>query len=512
MKDFQDMEPCILVIFGATGDLTQRKLYPALVNLARQELLPKPFVTVAVGRREKTDEEVRAEAKTAAGLAKHPSAKDRHTASFINNLHYFRMDFDKPFGYQKLRTYLNGLDEIYGTKGNRVFFLAVAPHYFGVIAHELHHHGMSKGNHGTWQRVVVEKPFGNDLISARRLNQELTEAFGERCIYRIDHYLGKEMLQNIMVVRFANTLFEPLWNSRYIEEVQITISEDVGVETRGGYYETAGALRDMVQNHMLQLLTLIAMEPPVALDADSVRDEKVKVLRSLRPLRPEDVGRQTIKGQYSSGHLNGRPVVGYREEDRVHPDSEVETYVALELYIDNFRWSGVPFYLRTGKRLPIRSAEIVIRFREQPGVLYFGKQPNSLGPNLLVVKIQPEEGIYLQFNAREPGTRSSITPVRMDYCQSCILGFNSPEAYERLLTDCIRGDSTLFTRWDEVEYAWSFVDNISLAWEQIGQQTELYPAGSWGPESADRMLSNNGHSWLFPFQCLLTERPVLERV
>ncbi|NMB23940.1 MAG: glucose-6-phosphate dehydrogenase [Firmicutes bacterium] len=503
------MEPCVLVIFGATGDLTQRKLYPALMNLAAQGLLPRQFATVAVGRREKTDAIVRGEAKVAGNIMEGELRPKSGVTAFLRRLHYFQMDFDDAAAYQDLKAFLARLDEVHGTRGNRVFFLAVAPEYFGTIAHDLHRHGMAT-NTGAWQRVVVEKPFGSDLASARKLNADLTDAFGEQRIYRIDHYLGKEMLQNLMVIRFANTLFEPLWNSRYIEEVQITVSETVGVETRGGYYESVGALRDMMQNHMLQLLTLIAMEPPVALDADSVRDEKVKVLRSLRPLTLDDVARQTVKGQYGPGSLNGASVVGYRDEGRVSPDSNTDTYVAVELYIDNFRWSGVPFYLRTGKRLPVRSGEVVIRFREQPGVLYFGQKHNILGPNLLVIKIQPEEGIYLQFNARQPGTQSTITPVKMDYCQNCLQGLNSPEAYERLLADCIRGDSTLFTRWDEVEYAWSFIDRISLAWDQLGREVELYPAGSWGPVSADALLNRNGHRWLLPFQCLLSERPVLE--
>ncbi|NLJ85306.1 MAG: glucose-6-phosphate dehydrogenase [Firmicutes bacterium] len=501
-----DLEPCILVIFGATGDLTQRKLYPALANLATKGFLPDRFAVVAVGRRSKTDSIVREEARHAAGFSANTvdiKARDR----FLKRLHYFQMDFDNREAYQGLRAFLAQLDDAYQTQGNRIFFLAVAPQYFGTIAKDLHFHGMAT-NVGAWQRVVVEKPFGNDLTSARQLNTQLTKTFGEQRVYRIDHYLGKEMLQNLMVVRFANTLFEPLWNSRYIEEVQITVSETVGVGSRGPYYEAAGALRDMVQNHMLQLLTLIAMEPPVALDADSVRDEKVKVLRSLRPLTKAAVTEQVVRGQYGPGSIDGETVLGYRQEERVDPASNTDTYVALELYIDNFRWSGVPFYLRTGKRLPVRSAEIVIRFREQPGVLYFAQKHNTLGPNLLVIKIQPEEGIFLQFNARKPGTQHTITPVTMDYCQNCLEGLDSPEAYERLLADVMRGDSTLFTRWDEVEYAWDFVDKISHVWEEMETEIDIYSAGSWGPRAAERLLARNGHRWLLPFQCLLSDRPI----
>ena len=504
-------EPCILVIFGATGDLTQRKLYPALINLAAQGRLPEHFAVVAVGRREKTDALVREEAKRAAAAAGAAPAVIAEAEGLLKRLHYFQMDFDVEAAYPSLRSRLAGLDAEYNTQGNRIYFLAVAPQYFGSIADYLYRQGMT-ANQGAWQRVVVEKPFGRNLPSARQLNARLTQAFGERRVYRIDHYLGKEMLQNLMVIRFANTLFEPLWNGRFIEEVQISINETVGVGSRGGYYDGAGALRDMVQNHMLQLLTLTAMEPPVDLDADSIRDEKVKVLRSLRPLEAADLATSVIRGQYGPGIIDGKPVVGYREEERVDPNSNTETYVALKLHIDNFRWSGVPFYLRTGKRLPVRSSEIVIRFREQPGVLYFGKGYSELGPNLLVIKIQPEEGVFLQFNARQPGTQGTIVPVRMDYCQNCGTGLDSPEAYERLLADVMRGDSTLFTRWDEVEYAWDFVDQIAGYWEQAGTPVEIYPAGSWGPEGADRLLARNGHRWILPFQCLLTDRPGFEGI
>ncbi|NLJ67845.1 MAG: glucose-6-phosphate dehydrogenase [Firmicutes bacterium] len=499
-------EPCLMVIFGATGDLTQRKLYPALVKLAAEGRLPEHFAVVAVGRREKTDIQVRKEASRAAAAAGAGPATIAGAEGLLQHIHYFQMDFDEEASYPRLRQRLAELDEVYNTRGNRIYFLAVAPQYFGPIADLLYQHGMTY-QQGTWQRVVVEKPFGQDLASARQLNERLTRAFGERRVFRIDHYLGKEMLQNLMVIRFANTLFEPLWNGRFIEEVQISINETVGVEGRGGYYDGSGALRDMVQNHMLQLLTLTAMEPPVDLDADSIRDEKVKVLRSLRPIAPANLEASVVRGQYGPGTLDGKPAAGYRQEERVDPGSNTETYVALKLHIDNFRWSGVPFYLRTGKRLPVRSAEIVVRFREQPGVLYFGRTSSELGPNLLVVRIQPEEGVFLQFNARQPGSQGTIVPVRMDYCQNCGTGLNSPEAYERLLADVMRGDSTLFTRWDEVEYAWEFVDQIAGLWEQADTPVELYPAGSWGPPGADRLLAQSGHRWILPFQCLLTERP-----
>jgi glucose-6-phosphate 1-dehydrogenase len=503
-----ELEPCILVIFGATGDLTRRKLYPALASLASEERLPQSFAVVAVGRRDKTSEVVREEAKSAAMAQGMTRESDSLVDALLGRLHYLQMDFDDAGAYPRLSSFLTELDDMYGTRGNRIFFLAVAPQYFGTIAGHLHRQGMAENNiMRTWQRVVVEKPFGRDLASARELNQGLTEAFGEKRVYRIDHYLGKEMLQNLMVIRFANTLFEPLWNSRYIQQVQISVSETVGVEGRGTYYEAAGALRDMVQNHMLQLLTLTAMEPPVALDADSIRDEKVKVLRSLRRIDQRNFTNRVVRGQYGPGIVDGRPVVGYRDEMRVNLNSNTETFVALKLHIDNFRWSGVPFYLRTGKRLPVRSAEITIRFREQPGVLYFGQKHHALGPNLLVIRIQPEEGVFLQLNAKQPGTQDTIVPVKMDYCQNCRAGLNSPEAYERLLADVMRGDSTLFTRWDEVEYAWNFVDEIALLWKEADTPVESYPAGSWGPVAADRLLAQEGHRWLLPLRCLLSERP-----
>ena len=388
--------------------------------------------------------------------------------------------------------HLAQLDDAYQTQGNRIFFLAVAPQYFGTIAGSAFH-GMAT-NVGAWQRWLWRNPW-YDLTSARQLNTQLA-AFGEQRVYGLTIIWARKCFR-ISWWFLPNTLFEPPVNSD--TEVQITVSETVGVGSRGPYYEAAGALRDMVQNHMLQLLTLIAMEPPVALDADSVRDEKVKVLRSLRPLTKAAVTEQVVRGQYGPGSIDGETVLGYRQEERVDPASNTDTYVALELYIDNFRWSGVPFYLRTGKRLPVRSAEIVIRFREQPGVLYFAQKHNTLGPNLLVIKIQPEEGIFLQFNARKPGTQHTITPVTMDYCQNCLEGLDSPEAYERLLADVMRGDSTLFTRWDEVEYAWDFVDKISHVWEEMETEIDIYSAGSWGPRAAERLLARNGHRWLLPF-------------
>ncbi|NLJ73395.1 MAG: glucose-6-phosphate dehydrogenase [Firmicutes bacterium] len=481
------VQPCVLVIFGATGDLTQRKLYPALYNLWREELLPSHFAVVSIGRRDKTTAEVREDIIEA---IRNFSRNDDHAfidmKPFLELFTYYKLDFNDSLGYGPLKEYLAQIDRTHHTQGNRVYFLAVAPQYFALIADELHAQGMAE-NTGSWQRVVIEKPFGQDLASAIQLNRGVRETFREENIFRIDHYLGKEMAQNIMVIRFANTLFEPLWNNRYVDHVQISLCETVGVEGRGPYYEKAGALRDMIQNHVLQLLALIAMEPPVSLDTESVRDEKVKILRSLK-VKPQDV----VRGQYGPDK-HGR-CRGYREEDRVSPNSNTDTFVALKATIDNFRWAGVPFYLRTGKRLPQKYSEIVISFKKLPGVLYFKER--DLASNLLVIRVNPDEGVYLQFNAKQPGTQSTILPVSMDFCQNCAEGFNSPEAYERLLYDVMRGDSTLFTRWDEVEYSWRFVDQIAEWWENSHEPIPIYPAGSWGPKESAELLKRDGRDWL----------------
>lgn len=480
-------QPFILVIFGATGDLTRRKLYPALYNLWREHYLPDDFAVVSIGRREiplaQLHDDITGAVQEFSRTSNH---KRDELEGFLQRFSYYQLEFHDSQGYGGLENYLGALDGLWQTKGNRVYFLAVAPEYFSIIADELHDHGMA-ANQDAWQRLVVEKPFGQNLESAITLNRDVRKTFPEENIYRIDHYLGKEMAQNIMVVRFANTLFEPLWNNRYIDHIQISLAETVGVEGRGPYYEQVGALRDMVQNHVLQLLSLIAMEPPVSLDTESVRDEKVKVLRSLK-VREEDV----VRGQY--GPDRGGKKLGYRQEGRVSPDSETETFAALKVTIDNFRWAGVPFYLRTGKRLPQKYSEIVISFKKLPGVLYFEKE--DLGSNVLVIRLQPDEGIYLQFNAKKPGTQSLIQPVSMDFCQNCQNGFNSPEAYERLLFDVCRGDSTLFTRWDEVEHSWRFVDRIAKWWEQGGNSIPLYASNTWGPVAASELLKKDGRDWL----------------
>jgi glucose-6-phosphate 1-dehydrogenase len=476
-----------LVVFGATGDLTQRKLYPALYNLWREKLLPDRFGVVSIGRRDKNPEQLRADIIGSIeqfSRTPHPNGEDLE--AFLQMFSYYRLDFNDLDGYGPLKAYLGEKDKLYGTSGNRVYFLAVSPEYFALIARQLHVHGMASQK-GSWQRVVVEKPFGQNLSTAIQLNNEVRRTFQERNIFRIDHYLGKEMAQNIMVIRFANTLFEPLWNGRYIDHIQISLAETVGVEGRGPYYEQAGALRDMVQNHMLQLLALIAMEPPVALDTESIRDEKVKVLRSLK-VAPTDV----VRGQYGADPAG--KLKAYRQEDRVARDSRVETFVALKATIDNFRWAGVPFYLRTGKRLMRKYSEIVIQFKKLPGVLYF--EDRRLDSNILVIRVHPDEGVYLQFNAKQLGTNSLIVPVSMDFCHNCADGLNSPEAYERLLFDVMRGDSTLFTRWDEVEYSWRFVDQIANWWHG-DPRIPIYPSGFWGPSESDLLLARDGRRWLY---------------
>jgi len=485
---------CIFVIFGATGDLAQRKLFPAVYNLYLDGTLPEEFAVVAIGRRGKTTEELR---KELAGYIRDfsrqgmtdPEKWDR----FLRFIYYWKLDFTDHRGYHDLKVYLDSLDRVHGTAGNRIFYLAVAPEYFLPIAHHLYLARMVS-NRRNWQRVVIEKPFGSDLPSARSLNEGLTQVFEEQNIYRIDHYLGKEMMQNLMVIRFANSLFEPIWNSKYIDHVQINSSETLGVMNRGNYYDKSGALRDMVQNHMLQLLTLTAMEPPYSLDPEAIRDEKVKVLRTLELLKPDQVRQQVVRGQYGRGFIDGQAVVGYREEDKVSPQSDTETFIAMKAEINNFRWAGVPFYIRTGKRLARKSTEIIIQFSKLPGVLYF-KEFGPMAPNLLVIRVQPEEGVMLHFNAKRPGSRSEIIPVKMDFCQNCDVEVTTPEAYERLLDDVMRGDSTLFTRWDEVEASWRFVDSISAAWAEEKPAFPNYDPGTWGPREADELLQQDGRIW-----------------
>ncbi|MCB1232877.1 MAG: glucose-6-phosphate dehydrogenase [Verrucomicrobiae bacterium] len=492
-------EPCTLVIFGATGDLTHRKLVPALYNLAEEGDLPPGLNVIGFARREKTDEEFRSDLEDLNRKLSRRGHQDALWGPFSKSIFYHQSEFQDVEGYKRLAERLDQLDRE-GGSGNRLFYLASAPEFFDDILTNLREAGLNQQRENGWSRVVVEKPFGIDLPSAKHLNQIVSDTFPERDTYRIDHYLGKETAQNIMVLRFANSLFELLWNNRCIDHVQITCAEHLGMEGgRGGYYDKAGALRDMVQNHLLQLLSLIAMEPPADLSADGVRDEKVKVLKCLRPMVGEKaVAENVIRAQYTAGNVNGEPVVGYRREDRVNPGSMTESYVALRIMIDNWRWEGVPFYIRMGKRLPKKSTEISIHFKHAPKVLFNALPGAEAAPgNVLVIRIQPNEGISLGMRSKLPGPAARLQPVKMDFEYQTAFGGSGPEAYERLLLDAMAGDATLFARDDEVEQAWAFIDEIENAWHKSSNPPPMaeYPAGSWGPKEADLLLKERDHQW-----------------
>ena len=487
-------EPCTLVIFGATGDLTHRKLIPALYNLAAEGALPPAITIIGFARREKTSEQFRTELEAATRKFSRTPVNDDLWKSFASSVVYHQSPFDDAEGYRTLAAEMEKADRERGTGGNRLYYLAVAPDQFPVILRHLSESGLSTAAPGSWARVIVEKPFGKDLKTAQALNGLVSEVFPERDTYRIDHYLGKETAQNIMVMRFANSIFESLWDSSHISHVQITAVEPLGVEGRAGYYDTSGAMRDMVQNHLLQLLTLTAMEPPTSLSADAIRDEKVKVLRSLRPLTGKDVFDHVVRGQYTPGLINGQPVTGYREADGVPKDSATETYVALQVYIDNWRWAGVPFFIRTAKRMPKGGTEIAITFKSVPRVL-FNQSGHGVDENVLVIRIQPDEGVSLRMSAKMPGSSLRIEPVKMDFHYGTSFGKATPEAYERLLLDAMSGDATLFARRDEVEEAWAFVDGIEEAWKTRTDDLAFYDAGSWGPAAADELAARHGVTW-----------------
>ena len=487
-------QPCTIVIFGATGDLTHRKLVPALYNLAADGDLPPAVAIVGFARREKSDDRFRNELENASRKFSRQTVRDDIWKTFAESIFYHRSEFEDEGGYKTLAKRLDKIDKESGTRGNRLFYLAAAPDQFESILKHLKAAGLNETCKGSWARVIVEKPFGTDLPSARELNRIVRNSFTEEQTYRIDHFLGKETAQNILVLRFANAIFAPLWNTHYVDSVQITAAETLGVETRAGFYEHAGALRDMVQNHLLQLLCLVAMEPPTDLGADSIRDEKVKVIRSLRHLSRNEVAANIVRGQYTEGAIHGDPVVGYRQEQNVKPDSQTETFVALRLFIDNWRWADVPIYMRVGKRLPKSATEISVHFKKAPPVL-FNKE--LCDQNVLVIRIQPDEGISLRIHAKVPGASFRIEPVKMDFHYGTSFGKASPEAYERLLLDAMSGDATLFARRDEVEEAWAFIDPIEEAWhaKKDAPGLFLYPAGSWGPEEADDLLARDGRAW-----------------
>lgn len=485
-----------MVIFGATGDLTRRKLLPALYRLTLQRLLPNEFAILGTARNRLTDEEFRASMKEAVNEFASDEPFDESTwENFASRIFYTPGDVTVADTYLTLNSRLQDIDHRFATQGNHLYYLATAPEFFGVIASQL---GMAKmarpQNKGSWVRIIIEKPFGRDLESARALNKQVAKVFEEKQVYRIDHYLGKETVQNLLVFRFANSIFEPLWNRNYIDHIQITNAETKGVEGRGSYYEKAGALRDMIQNHVFQVMSIVAMEPPASLSADAVRDEKVKALQVVKPLPSRDIEKFAVRGQYGPGTILGDPVPGYRQEEGVDPNSSTETFAALKLYLENWRWSGVPFYIRSGKRLQKHVTEIGIQFKDVPHRLFTGSDA-PLQPNILVIRIQPNEGITLRFAAKLPGQAMRVRTVNMDFRYGSSFGVKSPEAYERLLLDCMLGDSTLFARRDMVERGWEIVDPIIKAWQQPATDFSNYEAGSWGPKASVKLIKDDGRNW-----------------
>lgn len=492
------MEPTVMVIFGAGGDLTWRKLIPALYSLHCDRLLPERFAIVGVARKQLDDGAFRQRLREGVELFSRRRPVDEEAWNgFATRVTYLADDFTAAGSGPALMQRLDELEQAWGVRANRVFYLAIPPGLMAAAAAHLQKLGVCRDCRR--DRLVAEKPFGRDLQSAMDLDRLLTAMFAESQIYRIDHYLGKETVQNILAFRFANSLFEPVWNRRYIDHVQITVAEEVGVEGRGGYYDSAGALRDMVQNHLIQILCLIAMEPPVSFDADEVRNRKVDVLHAVRTIRPEEVHRFAVRGQYGSGSVGGKPVPGYRGEAGVAPGSVVETFAAFKFFIDNWRWQGVPFYLRTGKRLAARVSEVSIVFRPAPHQPFPSAAVENWQTNRLIIRIQPEEGIVTRIQAKQPGTRLLLGPVDMQFRYKDAFSGVPPEAYETLLLDVVRGDATLFMRADQVACAWKIVAPVLEAWESVPPgDFPNYPAGSWGPETVDQLTAREGHNWLQP--------------
>lgn len=486
---------CTLVIFGASGDLSRRKLMPALYSLYQQHLLGSGFSVIGFARTQMDHEAFRRLMTNAVQEFAEGGLGDEGVwSTFVQNLYYIAGDPKGQQDYQRLSLLLDELDRSKGTAGNRIFYLSTPPELYSYIIGNLGEAGLQHSpKPDGWVRVIIEKPFGYDLPSAVKLNAQVAKVFSEEQVYRIDHYLGKETVQNVLVFRFANGIFEPLWNHNYIDHVQITAAEAVGVEGRGGYYEGAGALRDMIQNHLLQVFSLVAMEPPVSLDAQNVRDEKQKVMMAVRPFTHDEVDRFAVRGQYGAGTSNGRPVAGYREEKGVSPESATETYAMVKLLVDNWRWAGVPFYIRSGKRMPRRVSEVAIQFKEVPHLLFKRTEADRIQPNTLVMRIQPDEGIMLRFSAKLPGQSVHIRDVNMDFRYGTQFGRQPPEAYERLLLDCMLGDPTLFARRDMVEQGWSLLTPVLDAWAATKPNFPNYEAGSWGPAEADEFLARDGH-------------------
>jgi glucose-6-phosphate 1-dehydrogenase len=493
------VEPCVMVIFGATGDLTGRKLVPALYNLALEGQLPGHFACVGFARRDKSNEIFRNEMLDAVNkYSRNKPVNHEVWDAFQDQLFYHKSEFHDDEGYESLKHLLQQLDTQFGTKGNRVFYLSTQPSFFPQIIEKLKEHQLiydANEVHDKWSRVIIEKPFGHDLKSAQALQKDISKHLGDNQIYRIDHYLGKETVQNLLVFRFSNSIFESLWNNNHIDHIQFTVAEEIGIGTRGKFWEESGMLRDIVQNHMMQLLSLLAMEPPSSLKADAIYNEKVKIMEAIRPLPLDKLDQYAIRGQYGPGIVDGKEVKGYRQEDNVPPDSSVETFVALKLFIDNWRWAGVPFYLRAGKRLPKRATEIAIVFKAAPGYLFqSGNKPNEA--NILVIRIQPDEGISLKMNCKIPGLGTQIQPVKMHFAYGSYFGSAPPEAYERLICDCMSGDNTLFTRTDEVMASWRLLTPVLERWEsEKPKDFPNYASGTWGPKAADSLLTKDGHQW-----------------
>jgi glucose-6-phosphate 1-dehydrogenase len=485
-----------MVIFGASGDLTKRKLMPALFRLAYDRRLSSGFSVVGISRTPLTDDQFRDRMREAVQEFSEDTQFDPDVwQAFANGLFYVPGDLGDPKLYQCLQAKLAEIESNRHTGGNVLFYLSIQPSQYAKAAQSLGTAGLAKGN--GWRRMVVEKPFGHDLASARELSNELHKVFDESDIYRIDHYLGKETVQNILAFRFGNGIFEPLWNRRYVNHVQITAAESIGVEGRGAYYQEAGALADMIQNHLLQVMATIAMEPSASFRADSVRDERSKLLRSIRAMTPDEIRLNTVPGQYGPARIGGEEVPGFRQEQGVHPDSQTDTYAAVMFSVDNWRWAGVPFYLRSGKRLPKRVTEIGIQFNPAPLAIFDGES-TEMSPNLLIVRIQPEEGISLKFLSKRPGTGMKLRPVSMDFNYGSSFGERSPSAYETLLLDVMIGDATLYTRQDMVEASWTVVEPIQNVWRETKYDFPNYHAGAWGPAAADEMLARRGHTWRKP--------------
>ncbi|MCD0476216.1 glucose-6-phosphate dehydrogenase [Flavobacterium sp. EDS] len=494
MNNVKNTDPTIIVIFGSSGDLAKRKLFPAFQNLFLDGRMPEKFQIIALGRAEKSDEEFRNYViENLKSFSRKGALSNEETQQFISHITYLRHDIDKEESYHELDAKLSSIDADFGVRANRLFYLSIAPSFIATISGNMKK--LRLAAKAKRDRIIIEKPFGYDKSSAIELNEMLSQTFKEEQIYRIDHYLGKETVQNILAFRFGNSMFEPLWSRNFIDFVQITVAEEVGVEERGGFYEGVGALKDMIQNHLLQILCMTAMEAPASLGADDIRNRKADVLKSIRRIKPEEVNHYTVRGQYDEGFIKGNPVPAYRNDKGIAPDSNTETYVAMKIYLDNWRWQGVPFYLRTGKRMQEKQSSIIIQFKPVPHSS-FSYDNQGMTPNRLIINIQPAMDIKLQFMTKKPGLSLSLQPAEMifDYFQCSTM---SPEAYETLLSDALAGDPTLFMRWDQVEQAWDAIDTIQEVWKN-NTPTDFpnYKAGSWGPEAANELLARQGHAWV----------------